>query len=321
MLRAGPPSSPCCSPSGWIARSASRRRAGIRWSGWASTWAGSAGASPRAKCAAGADWRALLRRARWPGAAARCWPALAALLLQSSLLRLGELLAALLLGVRSSRCSPGACCARGAGGRARAGARSTPAARSWAAWSAAMSCASSDSEVRESAIESLAENLNDSVVAPVFWFVVAGLPGAALYRFANTADAMWGYRGVRAGVLGMGRQVGRARRRCAVVAAGAHHRVAAGRWRRGGLAAAALRREAGRTPSPNSGWPMAAMALLLDVRLRKPGVYVAARGRRTGRRPSDTPARRATGARAASPCCWCVGRGGRASLIAQEWPW
>ncbi len=54
--------------------------------------------------------------------------------------------------------------------------------------------------MRESAIESLAENLNDSVVAPIFWFVLFGLPGAALYRFANTADAMWGYRGLRHGV-------------------------------------------------------------------------------------------------------------------------
>ncbi len=53
--------------------------------------------------------------------------------------------------------------------------------------------------VREATIETLAENLNDSVVAPLFWFVVAGLPGASLYRFANTADAMWGYRGERAG--------------------------------------------------------------------------------------------------------------------------
>ena len=53
--------------------------------------------------------------------------------------------------------------------------------------------------VRESAIESLAENLNDSVVAPLFWFLLLGLPGAALYRFANTADAMWGYRGERHG--------------------------------------------------------------------------------------------------------------------------
>ncbi|MBC7620048.1 MAG: cobalamin biosynthesis protein, partial [Candidatus Saccharibacteria bacterium] len=53
-----------------------------------------------------------------------------------------------------------------------------------------------DTEVRESAIETLAENLNDSVVAPIFWFVLLGLPGAALYRFANTADAMWGYPGI-----------------------------------------------------------------------------------------------------------------------------
>ena len=53
--------------------------------------------------------------------------------------------------------------------------------------------------MRESAIESLAENLNDSVVAPLFWFALLGLPGAALYRFANTADAMWGYRGERNG--------------------------------------------------------------------------------------------------------------------------
>ncbi len=58
--------------------------------------------------------------------------------------------------------------------------------------------------VRESAIESLAENLNDSVVAPLFWFALFGLPGAALYRFANTADAMWGYRGEREGRSGPG---------------------------------------------------------------------------------------------------------------------
>ncbi|MBP6305671.1 MAG: cobalamin biosynthesis protein, partial [Giesbergeria sp.] len=50
-------------------------------------------------------------------------------------------------------------------------------------------------EVRQSAIETLAENLNDSVIAPLFWFLLLGLPGAALYRFANTADAMWGYPG------------------------------------------------------------------------------------------------------------------------------
>jgi len=56
-----------------------------------------------------------------------------------------------------------------------------------------------EAAVRESAIETLAENLSDSVVAPLFWFVLLGLPGAALYRFANTADAMWGYPGMRGG--------------------------------------------------------------------------------------------------------------------------
>jgi adenosylcobinamide-phosphate synthase len=58
----------------------------------------------------------------------------------------------------------------------------------------------SETEVRESAMKSLAEALNDSVVAPIFWVVLFGLPGAVLYRFANTADAMWGHRGLRDGV-------------------------------------------------------------------------------------------------------------------------
>ena len=61
-----------------------------------------------------------------------------------------------------------------------------------------------EAQVRESAIETLAENLNDSVIAPIFWFVLLGLPGAVVYRFANTADAMWGYKGVRI-VNGKGR--------------------------------------------------------------------------------------------------------------------
>ena len=131
----------------------------------------------------------------------------------------------------------------------------------------------SESEVRESAIESLAENLNDSVVAPIFWFVVFGLPGAAIYRFANTADAMWGYRGVRNGVCWewAGKWAARAddvlswlpARLTALLLA----LVAPG------VRLASLRREARKTPSPNSGWPMAAMALALGVCLHKPGVY------------------------------------------------
>jgi adenosylcobinamide-phosphate synthase len=128
-------------------------------------------------------------------------------------------------------------------------------------------------QVRESAIETLAENLNDSVVAPLFWFAVAGLPGAALYRFANTADAMWGYRGERQGRdwTRAGKWAARAddvmswvpARITAVLLAGLG---AVWRWRH-------VRAQAGLTPSPNSGWPMAAMALALDVHLAKPGVY------------------------------------------------
>jgi adenosylcobinamide-phosphate synthase len=128
-------------------------------------------------------------------------------------------------------------------------------------------------QVRESAIETLAENLNDSVVAPLFWFAVAGLPGAALYRFANTADAMWGYPGERQGRnwAWAGKWAARADDVLSWVPA----RITALLLALLGGAAAlrTLPREAKRTPSPNSGWPMAAMALVLGVRLAKPGVY------------------------------------------------
>jgi len=145
-----------------------------------------------------------------------------------------------------------------------------------------------EAQVRESAIESLAENLNDSVVAPLFWFVLLGLPGAALYRYANTADAMWGYPGVYQGrnwqwggkwaahaddVLSWAP----ARLTALLLALGA-----------GGGAFKAMRQEASCTPSPNSGWPMAAMALGLGVCLQKPGVYALnASGRKV--QASDVP--------------------------------
>jgi adenosylcobinamide-phosphate synthase len=117
--------------------------------------------------------------------------------------------------------------------------------------------------VRETAIETLAENLNDSWVAPLFWFAVAGLPGAWAWRTINTLDACWGYRSPRWEWAGK-------------VAARADD---LGAWLPARLTALllglrpGLRREAARTPSPNGGWPMAAMALRLGVRLRKPGVY------------------------------------------------
>lgn len=139
----------------------------------------------------------------------------------------------------------------------------------------------SAAEVRESAIETLAENLNDSVIAPLFWFVLFGLPGAAVYRFANTADAMWGYHG-----------------RWEWAGKWAAHADDVLSWLPARITAAlllALRprlwprlpAEARRTPSPNGGWPMGAMALRLGVRLSKPGVYCLNAGGRDPQ-PADT---------------------------------
>ena len=119
-------------------------------------------------------------------------------------------------------------------------------------------------DVRETAIETLAENLNDSVVAPLFWFAVAGLPGAVVYRLANTMDAMWGYRGPWEWA---GKFAARADDVLSWIPARLTAVLLAPGWRAG------LWHEARRTPSPNGGWPMGAMALHLGVRLSKPGVY------------------------------------------------
>lgn len=154
-------------------------------------------------------------------------------------------------------------------------AQSLAAGRERLSWLVSRDVGSLDAaQVRESAIESLAENLNDSVVAPLFWFAIAGLPGAALYRFANTADAMWGYRGQRDGIdwTWAGKWAARADDVLSWLPARITGALlgllgAPRSWRDWPV-------QARRTPSPNSGWPMAAMALALDVRLAKPGVYV-----------------------------------------------
>ena len=136
----------------------------------------------------------------------------------------------------------------------------------------------SETQVRESAIETLAENLNDSVIAPLFWFALLGLPGAALFRFANTADAMWGYPGLYPND-GQGRNwawAGKWAAHADDVLAWVPARLTALLLIlvSGAVQMKRLRTNAASTPSPNSGWPMAAMALALGVRLGKPGGYV-----------------------------------------------
>ncbi|MBP6901140.1 MAG: cobalamin biosynthesis protein CobD [Burkholderiaceae bacterium] len=125
-------------------------------------------------------------------------------------------------------------------------------------------------QVRETAIETLAENFNDSLLAPLFWWLLAGLPGLWAWRAANTLDAMWGYRG-------RWNHAGRCAARADDLLAWLPARLAAvlllavGRSPRGLWQALPV--QAARTPSPNGGWPMAAVALRLGLRLGKPGVY------------------------------------------------
>lgn len=130
-------------------------------------------------------------------------------------------------------------------------------------------------QVASGAVESLAEGLCDSVVAPLFWWRTSGTGGAWAYRFVNTADAMLGYRTPE--LLELGALAARAddaagwvpARLSALLIALA---APAGR----GDPTRALRsaiRDAGRTKSPNAGWPMAALAGAIDVRLDKPGAY------------------------------------------------
>jgi adenosylcobinamide-phosphate synthase len=124
------------------------------------------------------------------------------------------------------------------------------------------------------AIESLAENASDSFVAPLFYYQLVGLPGACVYRAANTLDSMIGYRG-RYEYLGklparfddlLNLAPARLTALLIVVAAALHGADARGAW-------LAMRRDHGRTASPNAGFPRAAIAGALGVRLEKVGHY------------------------------------------------
>jgi adenosylcobinamide-phosphate synthase len=138
-------------------------------------------------------------------------------------------------------------------------------------------------EVAAAAIESLAENLSDSLVAPALAYLAGGLPALAIYRLSNTADAMWGYRTERYEMLGKPAarlddllNLAPARLTAALLALSAE--LTRGR---GAAAWRVAQRDAGRTASPNAGWPMAAMAGALDTTLTKRDHYSLGDGPRT----------------------------------------
>ncbi len=132
------------------------------------------------------------------------------------------------------------------------------------------------SAVARAAIESLAENFSDGVIAPAFWLLVGGLPGLVLYKAINTADSMIGHLSPRYRAFGWAaarlddlvnlpasRLTGVLLAVAAALSADASPEAAL----------AAVWRDAGRHRSPNAGWPEAAMAGALGLRLAGPRVY------------------------------------------------
>jgi adenosylcobinamide-phosphate synthase len=130
--------------------------------------------------------------------------------------------------------------------------------------------------IARAAIESLAENFSDAIVAPVIWMVIGGLPGAALYKAINTADSMIGHRTPRHTAFGwaaarlddlVNLPASRLSALLLVVAASLSNGAsAAAAWR-------AVRRDAGHHRSPNAGYPEAAMAGALGLSLAGPRAY------------------------------------------------
>ena len=121
----------------------------------------------------------------------------------------------------------------------------------------------SPQEIRTAALETLSENLSDGVIAPMFWFLLLGLPGMMAYKMVNTLDSMIGYRSERY------RDFGACAARIDDVANFIPARLTAclmllvsGEWRRWDF----VRRYGRAHASPNSGYPESALAAILDCR-------------------------------------------------------
>ena len=130
--------------------------------------------------------------------------------------------------------------------------------------------------VARAAVESLAENFSDGVVAPAVWGCILGLPGMALYKAANTADSMIGHRTPRHERFGWAAArfddlVNLPASRLAALWIVAAALLVPGA--QPGAALQAVWRDARHHRSPNAGWPEAAMAGALGLRLAGPRVY------------------------------------------------
>lgn len=128
-----------------------------------------------------------------------------------------------------------------------------------------------ESGVARAALESLAENTSDGVVAPLFWGAIFGLPGIVGYKAINTLDSMIGHRTPRHEAFGWASaRIDDVANLIPARLTGLLFAAVSGRF---ASAFAVMRRDAGNHRSPNAGWPEAAMAASLGVRLSGPRVY------------------------------------------------
>jgi len=133
-----------------------------------------------------------------------------------------------------------------------------------------------ESGVARGAIESLAENASDGVIAPLFFLLVGGLPGIAIYKAVNTADSMIGYKSDRYRHFGLGAArfddllnfvPARMTGLLVIIARSLTGMAEANHALR------IMRQDAGKHVSPNAGWPEAATAGALGIRLGGPRQY------------------------------------------------
>ncbi|MDR1404126.1 MAG: adenosylcobinamide-phosphate synthase CbiB [Candidatus Methanoplasma sp.] len=137
-----------------------------------------------------------------------------------------------------------------------------------------------EKHISSACCETISENLVDSAISPAFYFGLLGLTGAVMFRCANLMDAMWGYLNEKYGKLGffaakfddvLGYPTSRISPAFVALTAlifGYSHRGVFG----------AARREHSKTPSPNSGWPMASVAHAAGISMEKEGVYTMGTG-------------------------------------------